>query len=617
MGKEGLESLLQKKVNKLQKEIDDTRADAEKLLQKKNGELDQIQAMVATLKEDVVKGNQQKEEAFKARESLESTLKSQIAQLEKDLSDVKVKADAAISTRNAELAKMEGIIAKLKAEVADEKRLKDEALKSKADLDEALQKKMTQLQVDASAASKNTEVVVQAKEKELVELNAVIGRLKNEIRKETELKNEAIKSRESAESSLKSKIDQLLQDLTANRAKSEEAIRFKDDEIKKREAAVSTLKADISKLLKVKDDALNDRDRLEKELTNQVIELKNTVGSTKLKADSVIAAEVKAKEDALRTNAELEAKIGALEKDLVSSRNNANAELQQMETLVENLRKKIDSASKEKNDLESKLQANIKQIQVSADAAVKAKTEELNKMNELASNLKNELLQQRSRVTQMEELQAKTATSQIKAQSVAAPVGGSVISTAKSAAAPKATPQKVSAATQPAVKSARGFANVKSQSVAAESKEKISASASKGAASPKTTTQAAPAVTPQAAKSGQGFAKDTKKAPPEVKSAKVQPVTSATPEEPEPVKISPEQAEIERISRLKAAEEAKKLSESKRAESERVTAALDQLTNKSSSPPVAEKSTAKPLKAEEKPTSAKVYLGTKVSLHFL
>ena len=118
--------------------------------------------------------------------------------------------------------------------------------------------------------------------------------------------------------------------------------------------------------------------------------------NSKLNAESAITAGAKLKGSNL-----VEAKAGLLENDLISVHNDANAKLQQMETLVSDLRKKIDSTLKEKEDLELKLQASNKRLGVTTTSAEKPKTEELNKMNELDA----------PGVTQMEEAHAKTATS--------------------------------------------------------------------------------------------------------------------------------------------------------------------------------------------------------------
>jgi hypothetical protein len=197
-------------------------------------------------------------------------------------------------------------------------------------------------------------------------------------------------------------------------------------------------------------------------------------------------------------------------------------------------------------------------------------------MSELAANLKKELEQQAKRVKQMEESQAKAAALQLKSQSVAAskasPTEVAESDVKDSTPSPKiATQDTMSAPT-----SGRGFANMKSQSQ--------SASAAKSTATQKTVSKSSEKKQP-ASKLGQEIADDTSKA------------------------LTPEQAESERKARLKAAEEARKLNESKR-----VTAALDQLSKGSSKQP-AEEAQEQP-KEQDKETVAKVFVGTKVRALF-
>ena len=256
----------------------------------------------------------------------------------------------------------------------------------------------------------------------------------------------------------------------------------------------------------------------------------------------MVANESKLKDAAVRANAQLEKNVNALKKDLASTRSGASAELEQMKALVANLRAKIDTTTKEKNDVEEKLRAN----------------------NELTANLKNELEQQTAKVKQMEAASAKVATSQIRVQSVAAPVEPTAPETLESVTKTKQS-QKTN--TQETT-SGRGFA------------------------------KKATGRSQQTSQSGQGFAKDSKKIVADLEP----PVEAVKPS-------TPEQAEAERKARLQAAEEARKLNESKR-----VTAALDQLAKSSSQEQDA--APKQQSKATEK-QSAKVYVGTKVSFLFV
>ncbi|KAL3796158.1 hypothetical protein HJC23_000661 [Cyclotella cryptica] len=595
-GKKGLESLLEQKVIDMQKEVDGVRVDAEKALRSKSDELKQMEAMITSLKSEVVRETKQKEEALSGKRSVEASFKAKVDELQKEIENISAKANATIASKNNELKKMEAIIEKLKTDVANENKLRDDALKSKAALEAALQKKMSDLQANVSSSSKNNEIMLQAKEKEILELKDLIGKLKSEIKREAELKNEVVMAKESAEFSLRSKIDQLRGDITSNRAKSEETLRFKDDELKKREAAVSNLKADLSKLLKVKDDAIKEKETLEKELTNQILQLKNTVGSTRAKADAIIARESKMKDDALKIQSELEAKIRQLEKDLSLTRAKSSDDLKQMDALVANLRTKIN----EKIQLETELQANIKQLQATSDAAVKAKTDELNQMKELASNLKTELKQQLLNANQKGTPQEATAASQVKAQSVAAPVLGSTKELSRNvskgstsnANAPKATSEAQSSA-----KSGLGFAkDSKRNKVDAPSltdapvrpttiKHAQMKDPPSNSTDPKATS-----VSQRSAKSRLDFAeKDTTSSA----DVLVKPMTA-------------EEAERARKARIVAAEEARKLAESKR-----VNLALDQLSTKSEPKPVSESEPNQATETVEDRTSAKVYVGTK------
>ena len=192
----------------------------------------------------------------------------------------------------------------------------------------------------------------------------------------------------------------------------------------------------------------------------------------------------------------------------------------------------------------------------------------------------------------MEALQAKATASQIKAQSIATPVAST---TTKVASSPKTTTKKSSAASSPPAKSGRGFANIKAQSMKSSVNE--SGRATNVASSPETTHQ-----------------KATNLAQPAAEDSTIVAVvaTPSTGEEPA-MSVTAEQAEIERISRLKAAEDARKSSESKR-----VTAALEKLSKEPSSQSAQQLDLKEGLQAVTNPGAAKVFVGTKVSLlpHF-
>ncbi|KAL7468873.1 hypothetical protein ACHAXS_009114 [Conticribra weissflogii] len=409
--KEALENTFKGKMDSLQKEIADTRARAEATEKTKAEELNKLESVVANLKAEIAKEIKQRE----------AVLKSQ-----KEITNARASADKAAKSKDEELSKMNKIASDLKSSIEQEVKLKEEALRSKSELEATLKQKMKQLESDIIAVTSNAEKSINEKKAEIQQMHATIARLRDEIKDETKLKEDALEN-----------CNQLDAQLSTIRSNSENSIKAKDDELKQKESLISDLKADIIKQTQLKDQSIKEKETLEAELLAEIIRLKNSVSTTRINAENAIKAknaelmkmetliskltediarESELKERAIESKSELEsiskANAGDMEKMI--------AEVGALKSQMQKEIQERDDALKEKTVLEMELQSTISKLKdeinanrANVDVEVSAKAAELQKMDALTQSLKNELRQQTAKVHKLEE-EAETSRNKSK-----------------------------------------------------------------------------------------------------------------------------------------------------------------------------------------------------------
>jgi len=450
--KEALEDTFKEKKDGLQKEIADTRARADAVEKTKAEELKKMESVVASLKSEIAKEIKQRE----------AVLKSQ-----KEITNARANADNAAKAKDEELMKMKKIASDLKSNIEQEVKLKEEALRSKSELEATLKRKMKQLESDIIAVTSNAEKSINEKKAEVQQMQATLARLRDEIKDETKLKEDALDN-----------CDQLEVQLSKIRSNSENSMKAKDDELKQKEALIADLKADIIKQTKLKDLSIKEKETLESELLAEIIRLKNSVSTTRINAENTIkvknaelmkmeglvsklnediARESELKESVIKSKSELETVSKANAEDMEKM----EAEISALKAQMQKEIKTRDGTLNEKAVLESELQATISKLKdeinanrANLDVEVSAKAAELQKMDSLIQSLKNELRQQAAKVHKLEE-EAETSRDKMKTVPIEAP------KTAEKTVEPEPT-EKVKSTKKPLVSSPEPESETKS-----------------------------------------------------------------------------------------------------------------------------------------------------------
>ena len=105
---------------------------------------------------------------------------AQITQLKNDMAGAQKDAQGAILQRNDEIKKMEQVVVRLQGDIAQEKKLRDEAMKGKSELENALQKKIEELSMEKNVLVANATKVAQEKNQQVQQMNAQIEKSKVE-----------------------------------------------------------------------------------------------------------------------------------------------------------------------------------------------------------------------------------------------------------------------------------------------------------------------------------------------------------------------------------------------------------------------------------------------------
>ncbi len=417
-GKEGVESLLQKKFADMTKDMESIRVDAQKSIDQQSQELKRLEASTSEEK---------------------NALAAEISRLKNEMSTAQSNAQKTIDARTAEIRNMEQVIAKLKSTIEEEKQLADEAMQGKSGLEKALQMKIALLSNDIANAQKNVEAVVQEKNRELEHLNSQIKKLTEEVKAESSLKIQATKERDNIDHQLKAKIAQLEKELSDSRATNELTLKERDN-------ILSTMRADLNKLTKLKDDAQKERDDVEKELTAKNYELRNKISTIQITADKAIQAKSEEVASLKMQVLEKAKSSDALINDKVNVLATVEDSLRAKTQLVEQLSKDIkairadaDSAAKaekqalnEKASIESKMRAKLEQLQnnvrasqANAETAIKAKEVELRRMEALLADLQKKSTEDKALIetkmqAELEQLRTDLRNSRANAEATVA-----------------------------------------------------------------------------------------------------------------------------------------------------------------------------------------------------
>ncbi len=359
-GKVGIESMLQKKLDDMTKNVQNMHAEAQKTIDRQAQELSRLEASASDEK---------------------NALAVELSLLKNDMSTVQSNAQKIIEARTVEIRNMEQIISQLRSTIEDEKRLTDESMKEKSALERALQAKIVQLSNDITSAQKNSEAVIYEKNRELDRLNSHISKLTEEVKAESLLTVQAAKERDNIDHQLKAKIAQLEKELSYSRATNESVM-------KERDTVLSTMRADFNKLTKLKDDAQKERDDVERTLSAKNFELRNKIASLQITAEKNI-------QDKAEEVASL--KMQVIEK-AKSSDVLLNDKLNMLATVEDSLRAKT--------QLVEQLSTDIKAIRADADAAVRAEKQVMDEKAKIEYKMRS----------QLEKLQQDLLTSQANAK---------------------------------------------------------------------------------------------------------------------------------------------------------------------------------------------------------
>jgi len=357
-GKEGVESMLQTKLDEMTKDANAVRADAEKKLSAQSAELKKMEGSLQSISNE------------------NGALDAQIAQLKKDMAGAQDNAQKAIDSRNAEIQKMEQVIATLKANIEQERTLRNETVTSKSELESALQKKIDELSQGMAVARTNADRA----QKETEEQAAAMAALKEDIVRERKMKERIARD-------LKANIAQLETELKEGRANNESAL-------KQRDAQVSTMHADLNTLSKLKDEAQTERDAIEKKLTAQNFELKNKISTFKMTADQSIKAKA---DEVVKLNAiatELQAKLVQETKlrdmELVKMEDSLRAKTAQVEQLSRDAQLQ-EKTINEKTSLESKMQLELESLRSAVEKEAQLREKALGEKASVESEMQAQL----------------------------------------------------------------------------------------------------------------------------------------------------------------------------------------------------------------------------------
>ena len=359
-GKEGIESMLQKKIDDMTKNMQNMQAEAQKTIDRQAQELSRLEASASDEK---------------------NVLAVELSQLKNDMLTAQSNAEKIIDARTAEIRNMEQIISKLKSTIEDQRRLTDEAIKGKSGLERALQAKIAQLSNDMASTQKNSEEVIHEKNRELERLNSHISKLTEEVKAESLRTVQATKERDSIGHQLKAKIAQLEKELLDSRATNESVLNERD-------SALSTLRADLNKLTKLKDDAQKERDDVERTLTAKNFELRNKISSLQIAAENTIQAK--------------DEEVASLKRQVIEKAKSSDALLSDKLNVLAN----VEDSLRAKTQLVEQLSTDIKAIRADADVAARAKKQVLDEKAKLESKM----------LSKLEKLQQDLLTSQANAQ---------------------------------------------------------------------------------------------------------------------------------------------------------------------------------------------------------
>merc|ERR1711971_1167194 len=148
---------------------------------------------------------------------------------------------------------------------------------------------------------------------EVVSLNKMIGKLKDEIATEIRLKEAAIEER----NDVKKHMSHLEKQLTAQSTT--------EAEVKQRDTLLSTLRADLNSLTKIKDAVEKEKNMIEEDLTAENFELRNTISSLQMNADKEIVLRNRSLEKRASAEEKLFAELEKLRSYVKSSQASAEA----------------------------------------------------------------------------------------------------------------------------------------------------------------------------------------------------------------------------------------------------------------------------------------------------
>jgi len=137
--------------------------------QKMDTQMTELQRMETSLKS----GREEKT-------SVVNAIEGQIAQLKEDISATQNGAQKTVAAQNTERREMEDVIVSLKSDIAQEEKLRKEALQSKSNLEAVLAKKIDELSRDIVTVRQTADKALQEKDQQLQQMNAVIENSKVE-----------------------------------------------------------------------------------------------------------------------------------------------------------------------------------------------------------------------------------------------------------------------------------------------------------------------------------------------------------------------------------------------------------------------------------------------------
>jgi hypothetical protein len=289
--KEGIESMLQEKLDDMTTGINSIRDSATQKIEAQTQELKKLEADLQSESHE------------------ESTLPSQTSHAE---------TNGSLAEKDEEIQKLQHVILMMKDDIDLERKLNKEASKGRSDLESTLTKKIDELSHDVEVTRRHSEEVAQQKNKELEAMAVVIKKSKRAAGEE------AKRSRQ-----LQSELVRVTTEMNDSLNEVDGEIKNLDDSLRSKQSSLSQLQEKNEKLV---------NDMVDAKIQSQMDNLSRSGDGKALEDASTIAE----KEDKLQQIAHLKSTLASAEYDAQTAIDAKNAELRELEKVMAAMRASID-----------------------------------------------------------------------------------------------------------------------------------------------------------------------------------------------------------------------------------------------------------------------------------